>query len=94
MTRVPASCLTVGLALAAAPALTQTAPRAHVERVVEVFLAMDCVIDPEREGAKAEQAAGLDLLEFSKAVAVLEARSDITMDNARFQFRLNHKDCS
>lgn len=81
------------LLLAAPPALAQTAPRANVDRVVGVFLAMGCVIDPIRHGARAEKAAGLSDVEFSKAVAVLESRGEVTMDDATFQFRLNHKDC-
>ncbi len=81
------------IALTATPVLAQTAPKAHVDQVIAVFLAMDCVIDPLQDGAKAETAAGLDTLEFSKAVAVLEARGDATMDDTTFQFRLNHKDC-
>jgi hypothetical protein len=83
----------LALVVAVAPALAQAAPEAHVERVVEVFLAMGCEIDPLRDGAKAEQAAGLGTFEFSEAVAVLEARGEATMDPATFQFRLNHKDC-
>lgn len=40
-----------------------------------------------------KKAAGLSDVEFSKAVAVLESRGEVTMDDATFQFRLNHKDC-
>jgi len=89
MIRAGALCLL----LAAAPAFAQTAPKAHVEKVVQVFLAMGCVIDPIRHGAKAEKAAGLSDVDFSKAVAVLESRDEVTMDEATFQFRLKHKDC-
>lgn len=81
------------LALITSPALAQSAPEAHVDRVVEVFLAMGCVLNPLTDGAKAEKAAGLDTLEFSQAVAVLEARGEATMDDATFEFRLKHKDC-
>lgn len=89
MSRADALCLI----LAATPALAQTAPMAHADKVTQVFLAMGCVIDPIRHGAKAEKAAGLSDVEFSKAVAVLESRGKVTMDEATFQFRLNHKDC-
>lgn len=85
--------LALGLALAAAPATAETVPPAQVDRVVEVFLAMGCEINPMTEGAKAEKAAGLDTLEFSKALAVLDSRGLATMDYATFTFRLNHKDC-
>lgn len=81
------------LVLAAAPAHAQTAPQAPVDKVVQVFLAMGCVIDPIRQGARAEKAAGLSDVDFSRAVAVLEARGEVTMDEASFTFRLKHEDC-
>lgn len=85
--------LALTLGLVAPPALARTVPEAHVDRVVAVFLAQGCVIDPLRDGAQAERAAGLDTIDFSKAVAVLEARGEATMDDATFLFRLNHEDC-
>lgn len=80
-------------AILAAPASAQTAPQAHVDQVVEVFLTMDCVLNPLIDGAQAEKAAGLDTLEFSQALAVLEASGKASMDDSTFEFRLNHKDC-
>lgn len=79
--------------LAAIPAwATETTEDANLDKVVQVFLAHECVLTPDN-GAKAEQAVGLSTEDFSKAIAVLEKRGDVTMNPATLEFRLNHKDC-
>ena len=76
-----------------APAMaTETVDDANLAKVVQVFLDNACKLSPEN-GAKAEQAAGLSTEDFSKAIAVLEKRGDVSMNPATLEFRLNHKDC-
>lgn len=74
-------------------ALAASAPEADVARVTQVFLDMDCAINPILSGARAEAAAGLSTQDFSAAVAALEARGDVTMQRGTMTFRLNHPDC-
>ncbi|WP_322892064.1 MULTISPECIES: hypothetical protein [unclassified Yoonia] len=74
-------------------ALVASASEAHVARVTQVFLDMDCAINPILSGGRAETAAGLTTQEFSAAVAALEARGDVTMQRGTMTFRLNHPDC-
>ncbi len=74
-------------------ALVASASEADVARVTQVFLDMDCAINPVLSGARAEAAAGLTTQQFSAAVAALESRGDVTMQRGTMTFRLNHPDC-
>lgn len=79
--------------LSSAPVVAaETVDDANLTKVVQVFLDNGCTLSPSN-GAKAEQAAGLSTEDFSKAIAVLEKRGDVSVNPATLEFRLNHKDC-
>ena len=88
----PVGMALVALAVATAPAAARTVPQDHVDKVIAVFLSMDCAINPIVRGEEAERRAGLSTREFSQAVAELEDRGQVTTTKT-LVFRLKHKDC-